>query len=155
MPKQDEFGEGASPIPEEAGEVSPELEIYNQEPQPEDPEINEFNGHEDEEPKVMMEGGGMFEHTSVPENNERHGSQNADSSEAASPEVTQPPKTEEDSDEMQIEIEPLGGNISEDAPVEPESTQEPEEHNSPEDVPVENQVEKSSEESIEPEATEL
>ena len=85
----------------------------------------------------------MFEHTSVPEN-------------TASPEVNQPPKTEEDSDEMQIEIEPLGGadlNNSEDAPVEPESTQEPEEHNSPEDAPVESQVENSSE-SMEPEATE-
>ena len=105
MPVKDMFGDGASPIPEEAGEVSPELEIYNQEPQPEDPEINEFNGHEDEEPKVMMEGGGMFEHTSVPENNERHGSQNADSSEVASPELIK----KEDSDEMQIEIEPLGG----------------------------------------------
>ena len=129
MPVKDMFGDGASPIPEEAGEVSPELEIYNQEPSPEkDPEINEFNGHEDEEPKVMMEGGGMFEHTSVPENNERHGSQNADSSEAASPEVTQPPKTEEDSDEMQIEIEPLGGSFnSTDTPVETqaESKEEP------------------------------
>ena len=107
MPIKDMFGDGASPIPEEAGEVSPELEIYNQEPSPEkDPEINEFNGHEDEEPKVMMEGGGMFEHTSVPEN-------------TASPEVNQPPKTEEDSDEMQIEIEPLGGSFnSTDARVE-------------------------------------
>ena len=54
----------APEVSEETGEVSPELQVYQEEPS-EDQEITQFNAQE--EPRVDVQGGGMFEHTSVPD----------------------------------------------------------------------------------------